>query len=104
MISPSNKEHIGYKPLPGSRKIYKKGSIYKDMRVPVREIALMPSRTENNVEIPNKSIEVYDTSGPYTDPNNRVDMTKGLPALKGLIRVPRPALLTLPQTPQALLG
>ncbi len=58
-------------PLPSSRKIYVSGDQYKDIRVPVREIDLHPSANE-------PALPVYDTSGPYTDPNVVIDVEKGL--------------------------
>jgi len=74
--------HLSYKPLPGSHKIYKKGNIHKDIRVPVREVTLTPSLDANDKEIPNAPIEIYDTSGPYTDPSSHIDIAKGLPQLR----------------------
>ena len=58
-------------PLPSSRKTYVSGDQYKDLRVPLREIALHP--TANEPPVP-----VYDTSGPYTDPDVAIDVEKGL--------------------------
>jgi len=64
----------------GSKKVYVTGSI-PSIKVPMREIKLSP--TQNNLgEQPNQPIRVYDTSGPYTDPDYTVDITKGLPALR----------------------
>src|SRR5947207_4528116 len=51
-----------------SRKIYLPGS-RSDIRVPVREIAL------GGGESP---VRLYDTSGPYTDPNVMIDLKRGL--------------------------
>ena len=58
-------------PLPASRKVYVKGDLYPDIAVPVREIDLHP--TANEPPVP-----VYDTSGPYTDPDVAIDVEKGL--------------------------
>ena len=58
-------------PLPASRKVYVAGDQYPDIRVPVREIEVHPSANEPNVP-------VYDTSGPYTDPDVTIDVEKGL--------------------------
>src|SRR5258706_13327260 len=55
-------------PLPNSRKVY-----VGELRVPMREI------TQRGANPP---IMVYDTSGPYTDPEARIDIRKGLPALR----------------------
>ena len=64
------------KPLPGSRKIYVQGS-REDLRVPMREIALSPTPTREG-NIPNPPLVVYDTSGPYTDPEAEIDLARGI--------------------------
>ncbi len=68
------------RPFAGSRKIYVRGS-RDDIRVPMREIALSPTRTSQGLE-ENESVVVYDTSGPYTDPDVEIDLRRGLPALR----------------------
>src|SRR5438094_2912100 len=55
-------------PLPNSRKTY-----VGPLRVPMREITQSAG---------NPPIVVYDTSGPYTDPQARIDIRSGLPALR----------------------
>ncbi|MDH3671893.1 MAG: phosphomethylpyrimidine synthase ThiC [Gammaproteobacteria bacterium] len=67
-------------PFPNSRKIYVEGS-RPDLRVPMREISQADTHTDAGVE-KNPAIWVYDTSGPYTDPNERIDIRKGLPPLR----------------------
>ncbi|WP_319941283.1 phosphomethylpyrimidine synthase ThiC [Halomonas hibernica] len=67
-------------PLPGSRKVYLEGS-RPDIRVPFREISLSPTKT-TSVDEQNPPLLVYDTSGPYTDPNAQIDLRRGLPALR----------------------
>ncbi|MFJ5792540.1 phosphomethylpyrimidine synthase ThiC [Lysinibacillus sp. NPDC093197] len=64
----------------GSKKVYVEGS-RPDILVPMREIKLSPT-TGSFGEENNAPIRVYDTSGPYTDPTYKVDITKGLPALR----------------------
>ena len=64
--------------FPGSKKVYVEGS-RPDIKVPMREIELSPT-TGTFGEEENHPVRVYDTSGPYTDPNYSVDITKGLPA------------------------
>ena len=59
-------------PLPSSRKTYVAGDLYPDLRVPVREIDLHPTAEE-------PPVPVYDTSGPYTDPDVAIDVERGLP-------------------------
>ena len=67
-------------PLPGSRKVYVEGS-RPDIRVPFREISLSPTKT-TGIDEENPPLLVYDTSGPYTDPEAINDLRKGLPALR----------------------
>ena len=66
--------------FPGSKKVYVAGS-RPDIKVPMREIELSPT-TGTFGEEENLPVRVYDTSGPYTDPNYVVDITKGLPAIR----------------------
>lgn len=63
----------------GSKKVYVTGS-RPDIKVPMREIELSPT-TGHFGEEENLPVRVYDTSGPYTDTNYSIDITKGLPAL-----------------------
>ena len=67
-------------PISGSKKIYIEGS-RSDIRVPMREIAVSDTATEQGVE-KNMPITVYDTSGAYTDPNVDIDLMKGLAPLR----------------------
>jgi len=64
------------KPLDGSKKIYVEGS-RPDIQVPMREIYLEDTASSFGAE-PNPPIPVYDTSGPYTDPEVQIDLLKGL--------------------------
>ncbi|HEV2954251.1 MAG TPA: phosphomethylpyrimidine synthase ThiC [Candidatus Dormibacteraeota bacterium] len=63
-------------PFPSSRKVHLQGS-RPDLRVPVREISLSAT-TGRGGEVANPSIQVYDTSGPYTDPAAACDIKRGL--------------------------
>ena len=67
-------------PLPNSRKIYVEGS-RPDIRVPMREISQSDTPASFGAE-KNPPIYVYDTSGPYTDPNIKIDIRSGLQALR----------------------
>ncbi|HEX7648900.1 MAG TPA: phosphomethylpyrimidine synthase ThiC [Noviherbaspirillum sp.] len=67
-------------PLPNSRKIYVEGS-RPDIRVPMREISQADTPASFGAE-KNPPIYVYDTSGPYTDPEAKIDIRSGLPALR----------------------
>jgi len=75
---------ITTQPFPASRKIYVAGT-KPGVRVAMREIRLTPTRLmrdpSNRVE-ENPPLVVYDTSGPYTDPNVHIDIRKGLGPLR----------------------
>jgi phosphomethylpyrimidine synthase len=73
-------DEAAVKPLPNSRKIYVEGS-RPDIRVPMREIIQSDTPAEMGAE-KNPPIFVYDTSGPYTDPNVKIDIRSGLPVLR----------------------
>jgi phosphomethylpyrimidine synthase len=65
---------------PASQKRYLSGA-RADVRVPYREIALSATRRGERVE-ENLPLRVYDTSGPYTDPEVRIKLDRGLPELR----------------------
>ncbi|AMA72873.1 phosphomethylpyrimidine synthase ThiC [Aneurinibacillus thermoaerophilus] len=66
--------------FPNSKKVYVEGS-RPDIRVPVREIALSPSKSGEALQ-ENKPVRVYDTSGPYTDETYSVNIREGLPKIR----------------------
>jgi len=71
------------KPFPSSRKTYVQGTLHPGIRVPMREITLTPTLVgKDDVDggrtIANPSVTVYDTSGPYTDPDVMINLRKGL--------------------------
>ncbi|TFW48126.1 MULTISPECIES: phosphomethylpyrimidine synthase ThiC [Bacillus] len=66
----------------GSRKVYEQGS-RPDILVPKREIVLTNTVTQAG-DIENEPIRVYDTSGPYTDEEAHIDVTKGLKRLRSV--------------------
>jgi phosphomethylpyrimidine synthase len=68
------------KPFPNSRKIFVDGS-REDINVPMREITL--SDTIGDLAEKNEPVCVYDTSGPYTDPEAVIDFRKGLKSVRG---------------------
>src|SRR4051812_32441629 len=74
-------EIISRKPLTGSAKIHVHGKIHP-IKVAMREIVLTETKHSNGKIESNHSVTVYDTSGPYTDPNFSVDIKKGLPRLR----------------------
>jgi hypothetical protein len=62
---------------PASQKRYLRGS-RADLRVPYREISLSATRLSDRTE-ENPPLPVYDTSGSYTDPDARIELTRGRP-------------------------
>ncbi|MBB4955889.1 phosphomethylpyrimidine synthase [Agrobacterium vitis] len=61
--------------LPASTKIHIAGELHPDIRVPMRQIALHPTSGE-------PPVNVYDSSGPYTDPKATIAIDKGLPRIR----------------------
>jgi len=68
------------KPFPGSRKIYVEGS-RPDIRVGMREIQQDETEASFAAE-ENPPIPVYDTSGPFTDPDVEINLLKGIPEVR----------------------
>ena len=68
------------RPFAGSKKIYVEGS-RPDIRVPMREISQAVTLTDSGEE-ENPPITVYDTSGPYSDPEVEIDLLKGMPDVR----------------------
>ncbi len=73
-------DEASIRPFPNSRKIYVQGS-RPDIRVPMREITLSDTPTAQGPE-KNPPLTVYDTSGPYTDPEVTIDIRRGLPDVR----------------------
>ncbi len=73
-------DEASVQPFPNSRKVYVEGS-RADIRVPMREISLADTPTDMGGE-KNDPLYVYDTSGPYTDPEANIDVRKGLEPLR----------------------
>ena len=69
-------------PLPNSRKVYVNGEIHPKIRVAFREITLAPTKSINGEIEVNEPVRVYDTSGPWGDPDFHGDVTQGLPPLR----------------------
>lgn len=70
--------NLSPKPCPGAQKIYQPGKIFKFLRVPFRQVDLIP---RDKTLSPDK-IFLYDTTGPYTDPAVNLDLTQGLAPLR----------------------
>ncbi|ECG1136520.1 phosphomethylpyrimidine synthase ThiC [Salmonella enterica subsp. enterica] len=71
--------------FPNSKRIYVTGSQH-DIRVPMREIQLSPTLISGTKDHPqyeeNEAIPVYDTSGPYGDPDVTINVQQGLAKLR----------------------
>jgi len=90
--------------FPNSRRIYLTGS-RPDLRVPMREIQLSPTLVGGSKEQPqyqpNDAVPVYDTSGPYGDPDIALDVLRGLPPLRSQWIAERNDSETLPEKSSA---
>ena len=75
VIDKPQKINVTTGPLPASEKVYINGTIHPDIRVPMRQISVHESANE-------PPLKVYDTSGPYTDPDAKIDIDAGLPRLR----------------------
>src|ERR1700674_4955158 len=92
-------DEAAVKPLPNSRKIYVDGS-RADVRVPMREIAQSDTPASFGLE-KNPPLVVYDTSGPYTDPETKIDIRSGLAPLRAPWIEERGDTLALPELSSA---
>lgn len=74
---------ITTEPLPNSTKKYQQGVIHPEIRVPYREVKLSPSKVFNSDRLEeNLPVMIYDTSGPYTDPDAAIDVAQGLAPIR----------------------
>ena len=70
--------------LPGSKRIYLPGKEYPFLRVPMREVKLNPTKNFHGELEENTPVSLYDSSGPWGDPDFKGEVTDGLPALRTL--------------------
>jgi phosphomethylpyrimidine synthase len=83
MIAPKSAiEPDSSEPLPNSSRVYVEGEIHPDIRVPMREIELTPTKAFNGAVEVNEPVRVYDASGPWGDPAFNGAVEQGLPALR----------------------
>src|SRR5437868_10789721 len=68
--------------FPNSRKVYVSATIHNNVRVPFRQISLSPTKSMNGSIEVNEPVRVYDTSGPWGDPDFRGNVEQGLPPLR----------------------
>ncbi len=88
-------DEAAVQPLPNSRKIYVEGS-RAGIRVPMREIAQGDTPASFGEE-KNPPLVVYDTSGPYTDPEAKIDIRSGLAPLRAAWIEERADTVELPE-------
>ena len=87
-MSETNEKTSNEIQLPNSRKIYVEtngttaNSIGQALRIPFREIDLSPTKDFDGSLYENPPVRIYDTSGPWTDPEQICDVRDGLPALR----------------------
>ena len=82
IASDSSFEAHSSEQLPASSRVYVEGTIHKDVRVPMREISLSPTKAFNGRIEENAPVRVYDCSGPWGDPDYKGSVETGLPALR----------------------
>ncbi len=76
-------EGITRNPFPSSKKIYVKGKLHPQINVAMREITLSDTVDSMTKErTPNEPVTVYDTSGPYTDPEKEINIHNGLERIR----------------------
>ena len=68
--------------FPNSTRIYAKGQLHPELRVPLREISLTDTTRPDGTSEPNAPVRVYDCAGPWGDPAFDGEVTTGLPALR----------------------
>ncbi len=70
-------------PFPSSRKVYVQGNLYSSLRVPMREVVVGSNGSGGELAGGSRSsVLMYDTSGPYTDPQYRPHLDQGLPRIR----------------------
>ncbi|MCC8189000.1 MAG: phosphomethylpyrimidine synthase ThiC [Bacteroides sp.] len=91
-------------PYPNSEKVYMHGKLYPELKVAMRKVHQMPtvSNKEGQKEMQeNPDIYIYDTSGPYSDPNASIDLRKGLPRWRETYIRKNPDIEQLPEITSA---
>ena len=70
-------------PFPNSKKIYVSGKVHPNIKVAMREISLSDTKHSMTGKMtPNEPVTVYDTSGPYTDPNKEINVHQGIERIR----------------------
>ncbi len=77
--------NISRGPLPASRKVFVPGALHSFIRVPMREISQTATRLGSPADartVSNPPLVVYDSSGPYTDLDQTIDVRRGLDPIR----------------------
>lgn len=77
----SPKELITRTPFLGSEKVYIQSKT-SDVKVAMRAVQLSPTKIDGKVISENPQVFIYDTSGPYTDPNKEIDVKRGIECIR----------------------
>ena len=71
---------------PSSEKVYMEGKLFPKLRVAMRKVTLTPTVTKDKDGKKhfkeNAPVLIYDTSGPYSDKSQDIDLRRGLPRLR----------------------
>ena len=71
---------------PSSEKVYMEGKLFPKLRVAMRKVTLTPTVTKDmdgkKHFKENAPVLIYDTSGPYSDKSQDIDLRRGLPRLR----------------------
>jgi len=68
--------------FPNSKRVYLEGKIHQGLLIPMREVELAETTHPNGRVEVNEPVRIYDTSGPWGDPEFSGDVTEGLPPLR----------------------
>ncbi|MCX7984154.1 MAG: phosphomethylpyrimidine synthase ThiC [Bacteroidetes bacterium] len=65
-----------------SHRVYRHGKLFPTIRVPFREVILSPKGTSDQFHVLGNTITLYDTSGPWGDPELTPSIERGLPPIR----------------------
>ena len=78
-------DELSTQPFPGSKKLYVEAfndALQENIHVSLREVHLTPTQLANDKTEYNAPVRIYDTSGPYSDPDKTIEVRKGLEPLR----------------------
>ena len=82
MIAPRNPDSTDETLFPNSERVYTSGKLHPEVKVAMREVTLSDTTKPDGTKEPNAPVRVYDTSGPWGDPEFEGDAEHGIPALR----------------------